>query len=536
MSGSMHRLARSIGCLVNSSLLSVGCTAMSRRSVSIGVTPFLRFPRKSTHRHRGGNTHKTQVLNSTILVGAPPNPIEGRRDGDVALPPLRCPGGPRLKSVALKQLFKVPHAGYLAKYDQRFIINLKLTHQLISKLARTAFRTPDKLLIELGPGAGSLTRSLLTRPCVGVFGIEMDERFNPHLEQIRILTKDKFKWINADMLKISELDAIRAHFPRFYRMNIRKRPTEEEEGEVMKDTAAPSASPFQDNATKGFDDDRPNSSNLGIQSRTGENWREGSKDDGEGEGDDFAPLRSRSRDLLLRKRLPRFGFDKDPNEGFQTRSKRARWESDEGISPNPALDVSDGWWANGDAKVEVVANLPFDIITELLMRYAVDCSRKAGLFAFGRVPLHIFTQKEVADRIVAQPGSVHFSRLSVLCQAYFHVKTVRVFQEWTYYPRTEVLGALLTLEPRSVPLTGGDAFDGATLIHFTNFFMAPGQRGASVHKALRGFMPDEVAQHILQESRMDGATAVLEVSVEELVKMAVMWKRFLTASQQNSMA
>ncbi|CCW71927.1 unnamed protein product [Phytomonas sp. Hart1] len=461
----------------------MGFTTISRRSLFVQMTPSLRFPWHNAQRRRGQNAHKTHILGSTVSLDGPPSATT--RSASVPLPPLRCPGGPRLKSDALKQLFKVPHAGYLAKYDQRFIINLKLTHQIITTLAQTSFRTPDKLLIELGPGAGSLTRSLLTRPCLGVFGIEMDERFNPHLEQIRILTKDKFRWMNADILKLNELDALRHHFPEFCRQNLRKKPD-------------------------------------GADDKTGGPRR------AEEAGDEaaFAPLRSRAREAALRGRRARWGFEQTPHG--PPRGHR------EPISPNPALDITEAWWANGEAKLEVLANLPFNLIGEVLLRYAVDCSRRAGLFAFGRVPLHVFAQNEIAQRLTARPGSLDFSRLSVLCQAYFHVRTVRVFQEWTYYPRTAVLGALLSLEPRAQALDGGEGLDGAALWHFVNLLMGPGKRGWGIYKALRGFLPDEVVQHLLQESRMDGATTVLHLTVEELVKMAGMWRRFLIASQQHT--
>lgn len=404
----------------------------------------------------------------------------------LALPPLRCPGGPRVKAEGIKQLYKVPHAGYLAKYDQRFMLNLKLTHQLVSYLSRTTLTTPDKVLVELGPGVGSLTRSLLTRPCVGVLGVEMDERFNPHLEQIRSYTNNKFQWVNADVLKVDELQLLSTAFPAFVAASIRRPP---EAG----------------NGT------RQEQSNRGDFSGS----------DGGGApngGYEGSPLRSAQRERLLRKRQGRRVAPYQHGE--------ASWHT----SPNPAFDITDQWWSNGNAKVEVIANLPFEIITELLMRYATDCARHRGIFAFGRVPVHVFTQREVAERILAPAGAVEFSRLSVLCQCFFHVRLKQTFVDQTYYPRTEVEGAMLTLEPRTVPLARG--LDAATLIHFTNLLMKPGMRGATVHKSLTKFAPPELVQYMLQELRMDGALTVLDLSVAEVTRLASMWQQFLTVSQQ----
>lgn len=528
------------------------------------------FTSTPTTRQRQRKQRHGQTLSGTItytvspLPSGPPSASSGAGGFDsnkgthafkhrsaealAALPPLRCPGGPRIKAEGIKHLYKVPHAGFLAKYGHRFVLNLKLTHQIASHLSRTTLKTSDKVLLELGPGAGSLTRSLLTRPCVGVLGVECDERFNAHLEQIRGYTKGKFQWVNADVLEMNELELLTRYYPAFVRQNQRRRPGADEGSGQASGDAADWESDDPSRATQDAQD-------LGYEG---------------------APLRSRQRERLLRQRQARFG---GPSVNPGPASARERFQrphtsfhkhgysaaSGEGGSGQPhrppssraALDVTDHWWADGDAKVEVVANLPFSVITELLMRYAVECSRRTGLFSFGRVPLHIFVQKEVADRIVAAPGSIHFSRLSVLTQAFFHVKVLQVFTEWTYYPKTEVQGTLLTLEPRVVPLGwSADGFstsqqqqqqtaqrgseqqhfsvDGAALIHFTDLVMKAGHRGSSIHKALSAFMPPEVVQYVLQASRMDGAMTVLDLTVDELVRMAGMWRAFLTASQQHS--
>ncbi|CCD18400.1 rRNA dimethyltransferase, putative [Trypanosoma vivax Y486] len=402
--------------------------------------------------------------------------------------PLRCPGGPRIKADGIKRLFKVPHAGYLAKQGQRFILNLKLTHQLATRLSRTTLRTPDKLLIELGPGAGALTRSLLTRPCVGVLGIEQDERFNVHLEQVRQYTEGKFQWVNADVLHVNELDIVKSLYASFVEQHRRRPPV----------------------GAKG-----PGSCKNGEEA----------DEDDSGFYDDCAPLRSAQREKFLRRRYGRYaGFNHDTSSGTTQRL------GGHASTFPAAFEVSDRWWSNGEAKVEVVANLPFDVITELLMRYAVDCSRKQNLFVFGRVPLHIFTQKEVAERIIAPAGSIHFSRLSVLCQCFFQAQLLQTFTEMTYYPKTEVLGAMLTLQPRAVPILPG--LDAATLIHFTNLLMRPGNRGMTVLKALQQRVPPEVAQYMLQELRVDGALTVLDLTVVEMCRLAALWQRFLEASSQ----
>ncbi|KAG5490953.1 hypothetical protein JIQ42_00839 [Leishmania sp. Namibia] len=472
-----------------------------------------RWNRAAATQHRASRRPSTIVSSTTtydisaaVMHGPSASPSSSSQAAaPVALPPLRCPGGPRVKAEGIKQLYKVPHAGFLAKYDQRFMLNLKLTHQLVSYLSRTTLTTPDKVLVELGPGVGSLTRSLLTRPCVGVLGIEVDERFNPHLEQIRTYTNNKFQWVTADVLKVDELELLRSAFPHFVTANMRRPPSSRPETCATDSAAGTTASggsgwaAFTDNANA------PNE-----------------------EGYEGAPLRSTQRERLLRQRRAR-----QPCQHGGTRYRGGAGgaaDPETATSPNPAFDITDHWWSDGNAKVEVIANLPFEIITELLMRYAVDCAQHRGLFAFGRVPVHVFTQREVAERILAPAGSVEFSRLSVLCQCFFHARLKQTFRDETYYPRTEVEGAMLTLEPRSVPLAHG--VGASTLIHFTDLLMKPGMRAATVHKSLSRFAPAELVQYMLQELRMDGAMTVLDLSVMEVTRLASLWHQFVTMSQQ----
>lgn len=474
---------------------TAGCRGASGRHLSSSTSLLKSQP--SFLRRGGGDRSappRARVLSNVTYDVSPVSREDRKALHSVSLPPLKCPGGPRMKSEGLKQLYKVPHAGILAQYGYRNILNLKLTHQIATKLSRcTLKQSEDKVLLELGPGAGALTRSLLTRPLRGVLGVERDSAFNPHLEQIRGYTKGKFQWVNADVLEVDEVALLQHYFPTFVRQNRRRAPHQ----------------------------------------------AEGRDSECHGEGsctfhDTHAPLRSAERDRLLRKRHTTAIIAAETS----TSSEHSGTSSFQ-TSPNPAFDIQYHWWSDGDSKLEVVANLPFDTITELLMRYAVDCSRRSGLFIFGRVPLHLFVQKEIADIITAPPGSVHFSRLTVLANAFFHVQLHQVFTETTYYPRTEVLGALLTLQPRSVPLThrhGGSTLDGAALIQFTDLLMRPGQRGATLQKALPTLMPPEVAQYILQEGRLDGSISVLDTTVEEMTGMAALWTKFLIASQQQRKA
>ena len=75
-----------------------------------------------------------------------------------------------------------------------------------------------------------------------------------------------------------------------------------------------------------------------------------------------------------------------------------------------ALGADEAELVGAAAPVKIVANLPYNISTELLVKWL-----KAGQGLWSVMALMF--QKEVADRILAAPGSKTYGRLSVIAQA-----------------------------------------------------------------------------------------------------------------------
>lgn len=75
--------------------------------------------------------------------------------------------------------------------------------------------------------------------------------------------------------------------------------------------------------------------------------------------------------------------------------------------------VADEFSHAGDAPIRIVANLPYNISTELLVKWLRANSTSRQLWK----SMALMFQKEVADRILAAPGSKTYGRLSVIAQA-----------------------------------------------------------------------------------------------------------------------
>jgi len=88
--------------------------------------------------------------------------------------------------------------GIFAKksFGQHFLLDLNLT----DKIARLA--APHPHIIEVGPGPGGLTRSLISANAQHVTAVEKDDRFVPILGDIAARAEGKLTIIEADALKV----------------------------------------------------------------------------------------------------------------------------------------------------------------------------------------------------------------------------------------------------------------------------------------------------------------------------------------------
>jgi 16S rRNA (adenine1518-N6/adenine1519-N6)-dimethyltransferase len=93
------------------------------------------------------------------------------------------------------------------KLSQNFILDLNLTNRIINLSDRVKYNT----IIEIGPGPGSLTRSLLLNGAKKVIAIEKDKRFIDALQILKIASNNKLIIENEDALNINLTDIINKH-------------------------------------------------------------------------------------------------------------------------------------------------------------------------------------------------------------------------------------------------------------------------------------------------------------------------------------
>jgi len=108
-------------------------------------------------------------------------------------------------------------------------------------------------------------------------------------------------------------------------------------------------------------------------------------------------------------------------------------------------------WNDDTPDIRVIGNLPFNVSTPLIIRWLAAMSNKSSIFSYGRVPLVLTFQHEVAVRMMAPPTNNERSRLSVMCQNWAQVKYEFTIPGGAFVPKPEVDVGVVTFVPLKVP-------------------------------------------------------------------------------------
>ncbi len=107
----------------------------------------------------------------------------------------------------------------------------------------------------------------------------------------------------------------------------------------------------------------------------------------------------------------------------------------------------------GPAPRRVVANLPYNVGTQLLLNWLQAIADDPGVVE----SLTLMFQREVAERLRAGPGTKAYGRLSVLTQWLCEIAPVRTVPREAFTPPPKVTSSVVRLTPRSEPAYPADA-------------------------------------------------------------------------------
>jgi len=159
----------------------------------------------------------------------------------------------------------------------------------------------------------------------------------------------------------------------------------------------------------------------------------------------------------------------------------------------------------GETDVQIAANLPYNIGTELLVRWIATKDWPPFWSS-----MTLMFQREVAERIVAAPGSDAYGRLGVLAGWRCEAKIVFDLPPQAFWPPPKVKSSVVHLTPRQRPLT-------ATLASVERVTAAAfGQR----RKMLRQSLKVIGGERLLDAAGIDGTRRAETLNIEEFVRLA----------------
>ena len=157
--------------------------------------------------------------------------------------------------------------------------------------------------------------------------------------------------------------------------------------------------------------------------------------------------------------------------------------------------------------IHIVSNLPYNVGTELLVRWL-----KAGAW---RGPMTLMFQKEVAQRIVAKPGSDAYGRLAVLVQARCEARLEFTVPARAFTPPPKIDSAIVRLVNRADGYPHLDALERVTAAAF-------GQRRKMLRSALKSLTPD--AEALLLEAQLKPTARAEEIDQAGFRALADAWR------------
>lgn len=157
---------------------------------------------------------------------------------------------------------------------------------------------------------------------------------------------------------------------------------------------------------------------------------------------------------------------------------RADYADAANVSIHEADALDFDFAALGD-DLRVVGNLPYNISTPLLFRLLQFRDRL--------VDMHFMLQKEVVDRMAAEPGSKTYGRLSIMLGCHFDIESLFDVGRDAFDPPPEVTSSIVRL----APLPAG-TYDINDELRFSKLVaQAFSQRRKTVRNSLRGMVDED---------------------------------------------
>jgi 16S rRNA (adenine1518-N6/adenine1519-N6)-dimethyltransferase len=163
--------------------------------------------------------------------------------------------------------------------------------------------------------------------------------------------------------------------------------------------------------------------------------------------------------------------------------------------------------ARAGRKLVVAGNLPYQIATPLL--FAILDARAHISRAI------VMLQKEMADRLLARPGTSEYGALGVMIALFADLRPVVRARAGAFFPPPKVDSAVVALVPLAAPRVDVEP------ARFRQVVQASfGQRRKTLRNALRSLWPVELVDAALASADIDGGRRGETLSLEEFGRLS----------------
>lgn len=160
--------------------------------------------------------------------------------------------------------------------------------------------------------------------------------------------------------------------------------------------------------------------------------------------------------------------------------------------------------------IKLVANLPYYITTPIVMKFLEEDIPVTNIV--------VMVQKEVADRMKAEPNTKDYGALSVAVQYYCDVEIVAKVPRHLFMPQPNVDSTVIALNVRENPVYKVDNEE----IFFKVVKASFGQRRKTLLNSLStlGFLNKDEIKEVLQNSNIDEKRRGETLSIEEFSNLS----------------
>lgn len=181
-------------------------------------------------------------------------------------------------------------------------------------------------------------------------------------------------------------------------------------------------------------------------------------------------------------------------------------------------------WEDKLPNIHIIGNLPFNVATPLIIMWLKAMSERTNAWTYGRVPLTLTFQKEVAERMVAPIGSAERCRLSVMCQHLCHVQHKFTIPGRAFVPKPDVDVGVVRFVPLVTPLIQSP-FDVVEKVVRTGFSFRQKYCQKSLARLFPVTLRPLLTETLLNDANVDGKLRPFQLSVEEFNRICMAYQK-----------